>query len=141
MTSRHRLSPHFVVEEFDCHDGTRVPSDRVDDLERLCVRVLEPLREHFGVCTVVSGYRPPRYNQQIGGALASVHMAGRGRGIPGVAADVRFRTGRPQTWAQAAEPLLTRFYPPGGGLGTYPGLSGWIHVDTRGYRARWVGAG
>ena len=103
--------------------------------------MLEPLRARFGVCSVVSGYRHPTYNARIGGAKRSVHMAGRGGGIPGVAADVRFAKGGPIQWSQAAEPLMRRWYPPGGGLGTYPGGGGWIHVDTRDYRARWTGAG
>lgn len=136
-----RLSPHFLLAEFRTHDGTAVPADLVDDYRRLCVRVLEPLRERFGRCTVVSGYRHPRYNLAIGGARRSVHMGGRGGGIAGVAADVKFDRGRPNQWAAAAEPLLGHYYPPGGGLGTYEQPGGWIHVDTRSYRARWSGAG
>lgn len=139
-TARH-LTPHFRLSEFNTHDGTPVPDDLADDYLRLCKNVLEPLRARFGVCSVVSGYRHPAYNRSIGGAGKSVHMGGRGGGIHGVAADVRFARGRPIDWAKAAEPLLGKFYPPGGGLGTYPGSGGWIHVDTRGYRARWVGAG
>lgn len=136
-----RLSPHFVLSEFATHDGTAVPDDLVDDYRRLCREVLEPLRDRYGVCSVVSGYRHPAYNRRIGGAQRSVHMGGRGNGIAGVAADVRFAHGGPIQWSQAAEPLMRRAYPPGGGLGTYPGGGGWIHVDTRGYRARWTGAG
>src|SRR3982750_2897496 len=98
-----RLSPHFVISEFSTHDGTHVPLDVRDDYRHLCVHVLEPLRERFGVCTVVSGYRHPAYNRAIGGARRSVHMAGRGGGIPGVAADVRFAHGDPLRWAEAAE--------------------------------------
>lgn len=141
MHSVTRLSPHFTLAEFDTHDGTRVPRDLEDDYRRLCRRVLEPLRERFGLCSVVSGYRYPAYNQRIGGAKQSVHMGGRGGGIDGVAADVRFATGDPEAWGRAAEPLLEHGFPPGGGLGIYPGRGGWIHVDSRGYRARWRGAG
>lgn len=130
-----------MLSEFATHDGTPVPPDRVDDYRRLCHLVLEPLRERFGTCSVVSGYRHPAYNASIHGAKRSVHMAGRGGGIPGVAADVRFARGGPIQWAEAAEPLLRRHYAPGGGLGTYPGASGWVHVDTRSYKARWTGAG
>lgn len=135
-----RLSPHFQLSEFDTHDGTHVPTDVADDYRRLCERVLEPLRERYGVCSVVSGYRHPRYNAAIGGAKRSVHMCGRGGGIRGVAADVRFARGTPGLWAKAADQLLRRHYPPGGGLGVYPVSGGWIHVDTRGYEARWTGA-
>lgn len=136
-----RLSPHFQLSEFATHDGTPVPGDLVDDYRRLCERVLEPMRERFGVCSVVSGYRHPAYNRRIGGAGRSVHMGGRGNGIRGVAADVRFGRGSVHDWHQLAEQLLTRHYAPGGGLGYYPGAGGWVHVDTRSYRARWTGAG
>lgn len=136
-----RLSPHFLLSEFATHDGTPVPEGRVDDYERLCRRVLEPLRERFGVCSVVSGFRHPAYNRRIGGAQRSVHMCGQGGGISGVAADVRFARGDPRSWGRAAEELLAKQYPPGGGLGVYPTPGGWIHVDTRSYRARWTGAG
>lgn len=136
-----RLSPHFALSEFATHDGTQVPPDLVPEYARLCRNVLEPLRERFGVCRVVSGYRHPSYNRAIGGARRSVHMGGRGGGIRGVAADVRFDKGSTVDWGRAAEPLLAKWYPPGGGLGIYPGARGWIHVDTRGYRARWRGVG
>jgi uncharacterized protein YcbK (DUF882 family) len=136
-----RLSPHFRLAEFNTHDGTRVPGDLVDDYKQLCQRVLEPLRERFGVCAVVSGYRYPTYNKSIGGATRSVHMGGRGGGIRGVAADVRFARGTVDAWAAVAEQLLDKHYPPGGGLGVYHGPGGWIHVDTRNYRARWTGEG
>ena len=134
-----RLSSNFQLSEFDCHDGTPVPQDLADDYRRLCTEVLEPLRREFGVCTIVSGYRPPAYNRSIGGASHSVHMGGRGRGIKGVAADVRFARGTPPQWARSADALLTRRFPPGGGLGQYHGRGAWIHVDTRPYRARWTG--
>lgn len=134
------LTPHFRLSEFATHDGTPVPADKVQEYARLCRLVLEPLRARFGTCSVVSGYRHPAYNRRIGGAAKSVHMCGRGGGIAGVAADVRFPRGNERDWARYAEELLARHYPPGGGLGVYPG-GGWIHVDTRGYRARWEGAG
>lgn len=136
-----QLSPHFTLREFATHDGTPVPPDLVAPYARLCRHVLEPLRERFGRCIVVSGYRHPAYNREIGGARRSVHMGGRGGGVHGVAADVRFDAGSTIDWARAAEPLLQRWYPPGGGLGVYPGAHGWIHVDTRNYAARWTGAG
>lgn len=139
--SARRVSPHFLLREFATHDGTPVPSDLVDDYAKLCRLILEPLRSLYGPCTVVSGYRHPSYNASVHGARRSVHMGGRGGGIAGVAADVRFQRGTPRQWAASAEPLLRRHYPPGGGLGIYAGREGWVHVDTRSYAARWTGAG
>lgn len=136
-----RLSPHFVLAEFATHDGTPVPEDHVDNLRRFCRDILEPLRARFGPCYVTSGYRHPEYNRRIGGAQRSVHMYGRGGGIQGVAADVRFASGGIHAWAAYADELLRRKRPPGGGLGVYDRPGGWIHVDTRPYLARWTGAG
>lgn len=139
--TRRRLTPHFVIEEFDCHDGQKVPLHMVNRFTALCRLILEPMRGSYGPCRVVSGYRDPRYNGSVGGARRSAHMAGDGGGLLAVAADVRFRDGDPVRWARRANELLAEHYPPGGGLGTYPGRGGWIHVDDRSYRARWTGAG
>lgn len=121
------LSPHFKVQEFHCKDGTHVPKAAVPALKKLCEEVLEPLRERFGPCTVMSGYRPTVYNKRIGGARFSQHIYDLHPAT--VAADLIFARGRPSEWADAAEPLLQR-----GGLGRYPGF---LHVDSRGTKARW----
>jgi hypothetical protein len=124
-----QLSPHFNVDEFNCKDGTRVPKASVPALTRLCNEVLEPLREQFGSCTIMSGYRPTAYNTRIGGAKFSQHIYDLHPDT--VAADLTFERGRPSDWADAAESLCER-----GGLGRYPGF---VHVDNRGTNARWSG--
>jgi hypothetical protein len=48
VATRHRLSKHFVVEEFDCHDGTKVSARDYNGLEYLCRQFLEPLRKKYG---------------------------------------------------------------------------------------------
>jgi uncharacterized protein YcbK (DUF882 family) len=128
-TDAGQLTPHFKLSEFACKDGTQVPSASVPALTRLCEEVLEPLRERFGPCTVMSGYRPTAYNRRIGGAKFSQHIYDLHPGS--VAADLIFPNGGPGDWAGAAEPLCER-----GGLGRY---GTFIHVDNRGHRARWSG--
>ena len=123
------LSTHFRLEEFACKDGTKVPRSSVAALRRLCADVLEPLRDQFGPCDVMSGYRHTAYNARIGGAKFSQHIYDLHPGS--VAADLTFRRGRPADWAEAAEPLCES-----GGLGRY---SGFVHVDNRPGRARWSG--
>jgi hypothetical protein len=124
-----QLSPHFALAEFACKDGTKVPSASVPALTQLCNDVLEPLRERFGPCTVMSGYRHTAYNRRIGGAKFSQHIYDLHPGS--VAADLTFGQGRASDWAQAAEPLCEA-----GGLGRYPGF---VHVDNRPGKARWSG--
>jgi uncharacterized protein YcbK (DUF882 family) len=121
-----RLSPHFDTQEFACHDGTPVPRHAYDDLRRLAELYLEPLRERFGPVTILSGYRTPAYNREVGGAPASFHVYSQGRW--GAAADVRARRGEPRTWHR----YLASLDP--GGLGLYPHH---VHVDNRAGHARW----
>jgi hypothetical protein len=124
-----QLTPHFHLSEFACKDGTAVPKSAVPALRKLCTDVLEPLRERFGPCTIMSGYRHSAYNKRIGGATFSQHVYDLHPST--VAADLVFKGGRPAEWADAAEPLLLA-----GGLGRYPSF---VHVDNRGTRARWSG--
>lgn len=121
-----RISPHFVVSEFACHDGTPVPAAAIRPLTALCVRYLEPLRAEFGRTTIVSGHRPTRYNAEHGGAPRSQHVYGK-HGF-GVAADVVCERGRPTDWFRFLDALGA------GGLGLY---DSWVHVDNRNSRARW----
>lgn len=54
------------------------PVDVIDNLRRLCVDILQPLRESAGrPITISSGYRPPKLNELIGGSTTSAHMDGR----------------------------------------------------------------
>lgn len=97
-----RLSAHFTLGEFlqsqyAARHGIDMtpPLFVVENLRRLCVGVLEPLRERLratvrrdAVIVVTSGFRPPMVNAGIGGAPSSAHMAGRAGDIqvPGVSA-------------------------------------------------------
>jgi hypothetical protein len=125
-----RLTKHFHVSEFDCHDGRQVPAIAVPALRRLAKKILEPMRAEFGACDVLSGYRPADYNRRIGGATFSQHIY---ELTPdSVAADLTFSTGNPKAWAAFADELGS------GGVGRYDG-SGFVHVDNRPGRARWTG--
>ncbi len=137
--TRRRLSPHFTVEEFDCHDGTRVPEAALPALVELCCYVLEPMRAKYGRCKVHSGYRTRAYNASIGGARYSQHIY---NDTPGsVAADVSFAAGTPAKWARGARwrfRTVSRWRRNGrGGVGQYNN-SGFVHVDS-GPRRDWQG--
>ena len=129
-----QITPHFRVAEFNCHDGTPVPSGAHAALKELCELYLEPLRSRFGACTVISGYRHKAYNRRIGGAAKSQHVYDEHPGC--VAADVRFAKGTPQEWYDAADQLaLANGH---GGVGKYID-SVFVHVDSRPGQARWSG--
>lgn len=128
-----RVSPHFRHIEFWTHDGTPIPVKAIPGLRAHVLRFLEPMRVRFGPCTVMSGYRHKRYNLSIGGATDSQHDWD--KHPRGVATDVIFATGTPVEWAQAARAL--RVHSGGtGGIGVYP-RSGFLHIDSREYRADW----
>lgn len=135
--TRHRLSPHFTIEEFDCRDGTRVPAAAVPNLEHVCRHWLEPLRGRFGPVSVHSGYRTPAYNISVGGARQSFHIYTlRGGRYP--AADISCARGSVRDWWTFLDGRQREQHEPHGGLGFYP-RGGFVHVDGRPYLARWDG--
>lgn len=141
--TRHRISEHFTIEEFDCHDGTRVPTAAWTALGRWAAEWGEPMRREFGACTVLSGYRTPTYNRSVGGASGSYHLNYRTAdgARKGIAADLRFARGNVQDWYRWAiaerdrRPRLGRAGV--GGIGFYPGQR-FVHLDT-GPRRGWRG--
>ena len=54
-----------------------IPKEYVANLEHLVHCVLDPLREHWGLpIRVISGYRCPELNDEVGGVEDSYHMEG-----------------------------------------------------------------
>lgn len=135
--TRHRLSKHFVVEEFDCKDGTTVKSREYRGLAYLCRQYLEPMRARFGPCTVHSGYRTVSWNRIVGGEPNSFHIYPMHDGND-QAADVSFSQGNPEAWAAFANSIRQRKRKGKGGIGIYPS-QGFVHVDIRDYSANWRG--
>ena len=126
-----QLSPSFRVREFRCRDGT----DAVLIDEELVV-VLQCIREHFGrPVHITSGYRTAAHNAAVGGSKSSQHLLGR-------AADLWVEGTTVEAVAAYAESLLVNR----GGIGRYPKdakhptrTTGWVHIDTRPGKSRWVG--
>ena len=133
--TRHRLSPHFVVEEFDCRDGTKVSSRDYNGLEALCRTYLEPLRKRYGRVTVHSGFRTPSYNRSVGGAANSYHIYTIHDGND-QAADISCASGKPTDWHRTLNWIRKNKRSGKGGLGLYPTF---VHVDIRDYPADWRG--
>jgi len=135
MATRHRLSTHFVVEEFDCKDGSKVMARDYNGLALLCKTYLEPLRAKFGIVTVHSGYRTIAYNRRIGGASKSFHIYTIHDGND-QAADVSCVKGTPAQWHATLNWLRNNKMGGKGGLGLY---SSFCHVDLRDYKSDWRG--
>ena len=123
-----RLAPSFTVREFRCRDGSDVVM-----IDESLVVLLQCIREHFGKAVVItSGYRTATHNTAVGGAKSSQHLLGR-------AADIQVQGVSVEDVAAYAESLM----PAWGGVGRYPvkagRAKGWVHVDTRPNKSRWVG--
>lgn len=121
-----QLTAHFgLVELCRSEWATRngvdnsPPADVVARLEQLCIKVLEPLRLfHGNPVTVLSGYRSPLVNQQVGGAVSSQHLTGE-------AADIII-TGYPNLDVCRA---INRLGLPFDQLIYEFGEGGWVHVS------------
>ena len=158
------VSEHFELRDFLTHDQQNVwpkylvlETRLLDKLEL----VMDDLEAH-GIRTqgvfVMSGFRTPQYNSgggnTAGRAGLSRHMYGDASDIfidndgNGVMDDLN-RDGRVNIAdarvVLAAVERVEREHPAlVGGAGVYtagPGHGPFIHIDTRGYRARWVGSG
>jgi hypothetical protein len=95
----------------------------IENLKLLAEKVLQPLRDHYGVgIKVNSGYRSPDVNAAVGGSRTSDHCKGQ-------AADIEIAGIPNATLAQYIKDslqytqLILEFYTPG-----IPD-SGWVHVS------------
>lgn len=83
------LSEHFSLEEMVRSKTAALGKIiniahplAVENLRRLCVEVLEPIRKEFGSpIHVNSGYRCPALNNLVGGVKNSYHLSGRAADI------------------------------------------------------------
>ena len=115
--------PNFKPGEIACHRTGKVvvhePS--LDLLQKLRTRIGSPF-------FVTSGYRSPEHNRTLRGAAKnSFHLEG-------IAFDINMRNLNPHEFFREAEAIGFD------GIGTYPPKNGgnnFIHIDTRGYKARW----
>ena len=119
-----QISKNFRLSEFrpgkHSYEYIRLSPSLVATLEEIRVRTGRPI-------TVTSGYRPPAYNREIGGVSNSCH-------IDGLAADIYCDGLSTDQLYDICEQVIGYR----GGVGYYP-KSGFIHVDIRGYQARWSG--
>ena len=69
-----QLEKNFKLQEFRCKDGTDVPEELMENVEKLA-KNLQVLRDHIQKpITIISGYRTPEYNKKCGGVKRSQHL-------------------------------------------------------------------
>lgn len=83
-----KLSANFALGEFLCSQvaarhgiNMHAPAAIRRELERLCVQILQPLRDALGPVIITSGYRPERLNKMVGGSRDSQHVLGQAADI------------------------------------------------------------
>lgn len=153
------VSPHFQLHQFLCKQESAYPKFLVLRTRLLTKleMLIEALRDR-GVAVhsmyVMSGYRTPWYNRAIGNATSySRHAYGdaadvfvdndRNGWMDDLTGDGRSNAADAHVLSRAVEAMTNdAWYAPfAGGLGAYetrPPVRGpFIHVDTRGRRARW----
>ena len=126
-----RLSKNFSLQEYTkSQTATRQGLDNTPgeehmaSAEALFQKVVQPVRENFGVTVINSGYRGPALNEAVGGSSNSQHCKGEAVDIecPG--------TGNYDVakWIEETlefDQLILEFYTPG-----IPD-SGWVHVSYK----------
>lgn len=155
-----RLSDHFRLKDFLTHGQEGVwPKYLVIDM-RLVDKlelILDDLAAHGVNITgvrVMSGFRTPQYNATGGltdgratlsrhmyGDAADIFLDSSGNGVmDDLNGDGRVDVEDARVVAAAAERVERRYPSLVGGVGIYrsgPGHGPFVHIDTRGYRARW----
>ena len=84
QTNQLKLTPHFSLGEFtqsytaELLGIENVPNqEHIRNLQNLCQKVLEPIREHLGKPVhISSGFRCPELNHAVGGVMTSQHQYG-----------------------------------------------------------------
>ncbi len=124
LTANFTLSEMVKSDTALRHDMDNTPGEaEIENLKRLCEKVLQPIREHFKTGVKVnSGFRHPDVNAKVGGSKTSDHCKGQAADIeiPGIPnADLAIWIMDNLEYTQ----LILEFYTPG-----VPD-SGWVHVS------------
>ena len=123
-----QITEHFSKHEFDCHDGSPMPSSVFVNVEKLAQK-LEIIRSAIGnkPMSIMSGYRTPSHNASVKGASNSQHLVGK-------AADLKVKGLTPTQLYLKIEALINQGAIPQGGQALYDTF---VHYDIRGTKARW----
>jgi len=155
------VSRHFVLGDFltkgqdDVWPKYLVLSPRLLDKLELTIQELEAAGIPVRNVGVVSGFRTPQYNVRGGdprgrgtfsrhmyGDAADIYIDNDGNGqMDDLTGNGRVEVTEGRLIAEAAERVEQKHPHLVGGIGVYPPVrgahSGFVHIDTRGYRARW----
>ena len=120
-----RLSKNFTLAELTATSHRKLQDtptlDVIQNLQKLCVHVLQPLRDTVGAPVYInSGYRSKKLNAKVGGVPNSRHLLGK-------AADIHCDN---LAYAKVIFDILKQNKYVGKVLIETKGRSVWVHVQT-----------
>ena len=122
-----QLTKNFNLIEFQSKDGSIMP-EWVEKNVIETAKNLQILRNFLGYpIHISSAYRSKKHNERIGGVINSRHL-------DGTAVDISCKNISSKKLYKKIEYLISIGHIKEGGLGVY---NGFVHYDTRGYKARW----
>ena len=122
-----RLTKNFKLSEFDCKDGSEMPSQLLPNVLELA-ESLQELRNVLNTpIKINSAYRSLEHNARVGGTNSSQHLFAK-------AADIVVKGKTPAQVATMIKLLILQGKMKQGGIGIYDNFT---HYDIRGYKARW----
>ena len=129
------LTENFTKEEFDCHDGSEMPDDVLENIKLLAIE-LQKIRDFIGCpIKVNSGYRSPEHNKKIGGKQEVPGIPNSGsQHLYGKAADIYVKELSIGYLHEIIEQLISENILNIKGLGKY---TNFLHLDIRDKKARW----
>ncbi len=124
-----QVTKNFKLSELEFSDA--IPPELVANATEL-LKNLQVIRDHFQKpIVIISGYRSPARNAQVGGADKSQHLHAK-------AADIKIAGVPTEEIYNRIDKLIAQGLIKQGGLGKYI-KSGFVHYDIRGIKARWEG--
>jgi uncharacterized protein YcbK (DUF882 family) len=129
MEIKMQVTKNFKLSELEFSDA--IPPELVANATEL-LKNLQVIRDHFQKpIVIISGYRSPARNAQVGGADKSQHLHAK-------AADIKIAGVPTEEIYNRIDKLIAQGLIKQGGLGKYI-KSGFVHYDIRGIKARWEG--
>ena len=126
-----KLSKNFTIAEYiKSQTATRkdidnsLSEDHLESAKLLFAKVVQPVREQWGVTVINSGYRSPALNKAVGGSSKSQHCKSEAVDLECVGAS----NAEVAQWIESTlefDQLILEFYTPG------DPRSGWVHVSYK----------